>query len=309
VRRAVAPDRAGWVFGIAVIVLATGYVLIAAQHSLGSDYNYPHISRAWGRYLMHLGPPLVVLGLLALQYLLAPDLRLSRLAVAVEALSLVALAVAGWFVLIGGRVFHLPASSFTNPLTAADFFPLRWAPVLIAIVALVVAVAIVLLVPTLRKVGTPLVAAAWLVLTLAMMVTWVITSVPRDPYANEDSNFNGTLGRKIFEQESTERTSPGQKFLYIEADGLDVSNVRSTESFWGVSASTIGISTLSSLGITIGPDDRTSSGVPALKADIVRAAQCDDQTTCVLVTRDPLALTADTVDARFGQTLWFYRLN
>lgn len=48
VRQAIAGNAIQSVFFLAVIVPSAGYFLIAAQHSGGSDYNYPTISRAWG---------------------------------------------------------------------------------------------------------------------------------------------------------------------------------------------------------------------------------------------------------------------
>lgn len=60
------------VFIITLSMMFCGYWLLAVQHSFGASYNYPTPYYLSGRYLMHLSPLVIVLGVLIIE-----DLQLS----------------------------------------------------------------------------------------------------------------------------------------------------------------------------------------------------------------------------------------
>ncbi len=65
---------AGWsptsiCFALVTLVLAAGYWTLAVRHSYGAAYNVPVPQYMIGRYLVHIGPLFMVLGLFALQHL------------------------------------------------------------------------------------------------------------------------------------------------------------------------------------------------------------------------------------------------
>jgi hypothetical protein len=308
IRRTLRTDRTQLVFLLAVIVFAALYVLVAAQHADGSHYNYPTPTRAWGRYLMHLTAPIIVLGLMFLERLIAVRGRLRPIPVILEAVAVAAAAVGTWSVLFRGSVFHLPRWNFTYPLTAADTFPFRSPLALVGILVVVAVAAAFLAFPGLQTIRLPAVAGAWLVVTMAMTASWVLGSVPYDSYVADNANLNGSLPRKLFQQMDSTRASVGERYVYVLADGLHVGHPSFDEDFWGVAPGIVTLIDLPDLGMTITGADRTASGTAALKAAVDRAA-CDPTARCVLVTKHPLSGAADLVDPRWGQTIRFYVLH
>ena len=96
-----------------LLMLGGGYVLVCVQHSAGAVMNYPVPQRIIVRYLMHLTPLVVVVGVAG------AGGRGGVLRVAM-ALASALLLYAAWWLFYGGNVFGLPHWFADIPLYSAD---------------------------------------------------------------------------------------------------------------------------------------------------------------------------------------------
>jgi hypothetical protein len=114
------PTRELTTFAFLVVLLVAGFNAMAVLHSFGAKYNMVQPTKIMGRYLAHLGPPLTVFGLLALESLsrMRATLHARRLLTA-GALTL-SLAALAWWVIVGKGVWGFPKFFYTNPVNLLD---------------------------------------------------------------------------------------------------------------------------------------------------------------------------------------------
>jgi len=96
-------------FVVTALLLTVGYVALAIQHSLGAGYNIPTPSHLMGRYLIHLSPILIALGMLAITRIIASPLPLRGFRVWIPTAAVLAVAWTSWWILFKGGIWGLPA--------------------------------------------------------------------------------------------------------------------------------------------------------------------------------------------------------
>lgn len=111
------------------LMLAGGYVLVCVQHSAGALMNYPVPQRIIVRYLMHLTPLAVVIGI-------AGAGHGSGRGRAIAALASAALVYGAWLLFYGSNVFGLPHWFADIPLYSADIMVFKAQGVAIGAVVL-----------------------------------------------------------------------------------------------------------------------------------------------------------------------------
>ena len=102
------------------ILLVCGYVLMAIIHSVGAKYNFNGPTKIMGRYLVHLGPVLLVLFTLALEGF---SLDLQRINIKRYALGAVALLSLGgfcWWILVDDGIWEIPSFFYKHEINLSD---------------------------------------------------------------------------------------------------------------------------------------------------------------------------------------------
>lgn len=296
------PQRA---YLLVVPVLEIGYVAVAAQHSLGAPYNADGVVRIMGRYLLHLTPLLLVLGLLLAEKVLSrprPAVRWSVVAVGSAGVLVVAAAV--WRVFYRGWLLDLPAESFTRALTAGDLFPMRSGWFLLLVLAVTAVTAALVAVARDPRWSTPL-AWLWVAAYATAPVTWLAQAEAFAQQAPAAATQGGTVDRKLY---GLLADLPGERFVVVLDQGLRTGNVRWASMFWEVDPARVEVHrSPDDLELAPLPPDGDAAG--ALRQTALDLG-CDGvEVVCVVVRRDELDLEPLLVDDRWGQTVRFYPMD
>ena len=294
------------IFAVGLAVLVVTYLATTVQHSFGAYYNYPEPSRAWGRYLMHLSPTLILLGLLLLQRLGENRAAVRPLRVLAALVVTLAAGLAAWRILYYGWIFGMPRWSFDYPLTAADVFPFRTLGTVVMYVAATVVVggALMWRPRWAAAIGCGVVVAA-LVLS---SVTYLVRSFPIDEFSGDRSNVNGSLPRKLFATMDADGVA-GSPAMFVLADGLNVRSMEWDTRFWDVDPDTVAVARADDLGLEVGGAEHTSAGAGALLTEVADLEVCAPPVkSCYLVTKTPLESVGSRLDDRWGQAIYFTRV-
>lgn len=197
------------------LMLAGGYVLVCVQHSAGALMNYPVPQRIIVRYLMHLTPLAVVIGLAGAGVGGGPG----RVVAAVAAAALV---YGGWLLFYGSNVFGLPHWFADIPLYSADIMVFKTQGVAIG-VALMAA-----LLPFLGG-AVPLLAGA-----LAVAVLLVAGGRPLLAQGQELTSVR-PLHARALAPVLLDAAAEGQRTrVYSGFERLSLVELRQALQFWGV---------------------------------------------------------------------------
>ena len=293
------------IFAIGMAVLVVTYLATTVQHSLGASYNYPEPNRAWGRYLMHLSPVLIVLGLLLLQRLADNRAAVRPLRVGAALVVTLVAGLATWRILYYGWIFGMPRWSFSYPLTAADVFPFRTLGTVVMFVAATVVVGAALMWrPRWASAIGSVVVVATLVLSSA---NYLVHSFPIDQSADR-SNLNGALPRKLFATMDDQGVADSPA-MFILADGLDVKSLQWDMRFWDVDKDTVAVDRADDLGLETTEAEHTSARAEALLTEVADLEVCAPPVeACYLVTTAPLESVESRLDDRWGQAIYLTRV-
>ena len=286
-------------------ILATVAVAVAVQHSFGAPYNYPEPTLAWPRYLMHLGPVLLVVGLVLLQTLTSTDRSPVRVALLVALGALVAgggLAV-WWFLFREGS--GIVAWGFTAPITAADLFPLRTIGTLVLTVGATMLVAALTVMPIARSWASTIGSGVIILLLGLTTANYINVSIPVDPFVADYADTNGSLTRKMLDVLESDAVKDKTTVFFL-TDGVVNGNLYWQLRFWDRSPDEIQAPLIEEFGLSF--PERDPASTKALFEKLAALDECAaPRDVCYLVTRVPLPVEG-RLDDRWGQTLYFHRV-
>lgn len=298
-------DRTQRALAVLTAVVAATAVAVAVQHSFGAPYNYPEPQLAWPRYLVHLGPIAIVVGLVLLQSLTSTATRAVRIPVVLAALAATG-GVAGlswWFLFREGS--GIIAWGFTAPITAADLFPFRSAGTFALALAICGVVAAILVVPVARRRAVALGALALTALLAVPTFGYLDRAVPSDSYLGDTSDVGGATMRKMIDVIADDAVRDPST-VFVLGDGVAIARPYWQLRFWDLGPDEIQTPTFDELGLEFPVRDATATA--EFLASIRALAGCSAPgDVCYLVTRTPLPVPGRT-DERWGETLVFTRV-
>ncbi|MFH0780968.1 MAG: hypothetical protein V2B20_03315 [Pseudomonadota bacterium] len=212
-------------FIVTLFIMLVGYWLLAVQHSFGASYNYPNPHYLLGRYLMHLSPLIIILGVLIIENIQASVRKFNLVRTFLFVLIIVATAFLMRWVLFDGGIWKLPHWFADIPFNSIDAYQVGTTKVFVIFVLAIFAMLSILIV--LRN-HILIIVLPWIVVSglILFLATERNKSTIPAVHAHEISKFLMPIMSSL------------EKPVYIYVSGLTetVEDVRYGLEFWGVAS-------------------------------------------------------------------------
>ncbi len=176
------------VFIITLFIMFGGYWLLAVQHSFGASYNYPTPHYLSGRYLMHLSPLVIVLGVLIIENLQISVKIFNQQRTFLFALLIVTTAFSMRWILFDGGIWGLPHWFADIPFNSIDAYQVGTIKIFMVFA---IAIFVMLTVLIANRNHTVTTVAPWVVVSglILFLATERVRSITPAIHAHEISKF------------------------------------------------------------------------------------------------------------------------
>ena len=212
-----------WRFLALVLLLVGGYWLLSVQHSFGASYNYPVPVRLIGRYLMHLSPIMLVVGLLLLESIAENPLSIGKTKALAGVGILASLASLAWWVLFNKGIWSFSVEFANREPGTVDTIALVYPAMFLFVIAMIL---LLLAMICFRK-NKP---RAWLLPIAALMLVSLVVDAAR--------MYNKRNGLHHRELAAAAETMPGRQddtlHVYYDGFALQLKYFKERMLFWGI---------------------------------------------------------------------------
>ncbi|ANT64130.1 hypothetical protein Ptc2401_00329 [Prosthecochloris sp. CIB 2401] len=211
-------------FFVLTLLLIGGYLLVAIQHSFGAGYNYPEPQYIIGRYLMHLMPLMIVLGMVSVDKVSGfKDVAFAFRARFISSVVLLFFGFCAWGVLFHDLIWNFPPWFSKISFNSVDLFVFDLIPVFV--IALLAAIAPFVMIQYRVVMDRPIFLLFPYIVFLFVMFVFVVDRV--------NGSDMGRHAREIVSLVRLDSPLGNKNFkVYFDKIPVDLSVIRNGLPFW-----------------------------------------------------------------------------